>query len=176
MALLMTGSTRTSTLRILVTIPSRLPTMCTVHIVMYSSAKIWMSRVPSWSILVMGRGKFITGTSWWALWRPKSLASRLFAQPFVQVQIKKDTKAPRHWPLWGESTGDRWIPFTKGQWRRKCFHLMASSCGHRHCSLTGYLMVLLVSPRYWWLGARLWYCLHSRDTTPPYTEACISSS
>ena len=24
--------------------------------------------------------------------------------------------APRHWPLWWESSGDRWIPLTKGQW------------------------------------------------------------
>ena len=24
---------------------------------------------------------------------------------------------PRHWPLWGEFTGNRWIPRTKGQWR-----------------------------------------------------------
>ena len=23
-------------------------------------------------------------------------------------------KAPRHWPLWGESTGDRWFPSQKG--------------------------------------------------------------
>ena len=30
------------------------------------------------------------------------------------------------WPLWGESTGDRWIPLTKGQWRGKCFHPMTS--------------------------------------------------
>ena len=29
--------------------------------------------------------------------------------------------------LWGEFTGDRWIPRTKGQWRRKCFHWMTSS-------------------------------------------------
>ena len=28
---------------------------------------------------------------------------------------------------WGEFTGDRWIPHTKGQSRRKCFHLMMSS-------------------------------------------------
>ena len=26
-----------------------------------------------------------------------------------------------HWSLWGEFTGDQWIPRTKGQWRRKCF-------------------------------------------------------
>ena len=39
----------------------------------------------------------------------------------------KNIKAPRHWPLWGEFTGDRWIPLTKGQWRWKCFHLMTSS-------------------------------------------------
>ena len=41
---------------------------------------------------------------------------------------KKNIKAPRHWPLFGELTGDRWIPHTKGQWRGKCFHLMTSSC------------------------------------------------
>ena len=35
--------------------------------------------------------------------RLKSPASRLSAQPFVQVQIKEITKAPRHWPLWGNS-------------------------------------------------------------------------
>ena len=40
---------------------------------------------------------------------------RLFAQPFVQGQIKENIKAPRHWPLWGEFTGDWWIPLTKDQ-------------------------------------------------------------
>ena len=34
----------------------------------------------------------------------------------------------RHWPLWGESAGDRWIPLSKDQWRWKCFHLGTSSC------------------------------------------------
>ena len=28
---------------------------------------------------------------------------------------KKNIKAPRHWLLWGEFTGHRWIPRTKGQ-------------------------------------------------------------
>ena len=42
-------------------------------------------------------------------------ASRLFAQPFVQALIKENIKAPSHWPLQGESTGDRRIPLTKGQ-------------------------------------------------------------
>ena len=28
---------------------------------------------------------------------------------------QKNIKAPRHWPLWGEFTGDRWIPRTNGQ-------------------------------------------------------------
>ena len=60
-------------------------------------------------------------------WRLKSTASRLFTQPFIQTQIKENTKAPRHWPLCGEFTGDRWIPRTNGQWRGKCFHLMTSS-------------------------------------------------
>ena len=33
----------------------------------------------------------------------------------IEAQIKEDIKAPRHWPLWGEFTGDRWIPRIKGQ-------------------------------------------------------------
>ena len=56
----------------------------------------------------------IAMTSWWARWRLKSPASRVFVQPFVQTQIKENIIAPRHWPLWGEFTGDRWIPRTKG--------------------------------------------------------------
>ena len=35
--------------------------------------------------------------------------------------IKENIKVLRHWPLWGESTGDRWIPLTKGQWRGHIF-------------------------------------------------------
>ena len=65
---------------------------------------------------------------YWARCRLKSPASRLFTQPFIQTQIKENIKAPPHWPLCGEFTGDRWIPRTNGQWRGKCFHLMTSSC------------------------------------------------
>ena len=43
-------------------------------------------------------------------WRLKWPSSRLFTQPFVQAKIKENIKAPRHWPLCGEFTGDRWIP------------------------------------------------------------------
>ena len=57
----------------------------------------------------------ITVPSQWARWHLKSPASRLFAQPFVQVQIKENIKALRHWPLWRESTSVWWIPLTKGQ-------------------------------------------------------------
>ena len=45
-------------------------------------------------------------------WRLKSPASRLFTQPIIRVQIKVNIKAPRHWPLCGEFTEDRWIPHT----------------------------------------------------------------
>ena len=40
---------------------------------------------------------------------------RLSTQPFIQVQIKENMKALRHWPLWGEFTGGWWISRTKGQ-------------------------------------------------------------
>ena len=49
-------------------------------------------------------------TSQWLRWRLKSPASRLFTQSLIQAQIKKNIKAPRHWPFCGELTGDRWIP------------------------------------------------------------------
>ena len=48
--------------------------------------------------------------------------SRLFAQPFVQAHIKEKMQTSRHWPLWGESTGDRCIPLTKASVAEKCFH------------------------------------------------------
>ena len=48
---------------------------------------------------------------------------------------QRNIKAPRHWPLCGEFTGDRWIPRTNGQLRGKCLHLMTSSWGTigAHC-------------------------------------------
>ena len=63
-----------------------------------------------------GYRKCITMASQWARLRLKSPALRLFTQPFIQAQIKENIKAPCHWPLWWEFTGDRWIPRTDGQW------------------------------------------------------------
>ena len=34
----------------------------------------------------------------------------IVSQPITETQIKENFKAPRHWPLCGEFTGDRWIP------------------------------------------------------------------
>ena len=51
-------------------------------------------------------------TPQWLRWRLKSPAYQVFAQPFVQALLKENIKAPRHWPLWGEFTGDRSIPLT----------------------------------------------------------------
>ena len=70
----------------------------------------------------------ITMTSQWTRWRLKSPASPLFTQLFIRAQIKENIKAPGHWPLCVEFTGNRWIPRTNGQLRGKCFHLMMSSC------------------------------------------------
>ena len=57
----------------------------------------------------------ITVTAWWAQWRLKLPAFQLFTQSFFQAHIKEITKAPRHWPLWVEFTGD------KGPVTRKMF-------------------------------------------------------
>ena len=97
----------------------------------------------------------ITVTSEWAWWRLKSPASRVFTQPFIQVEIKESIKAPRHWSLWGEFTGDRWISRTKVQIRGKGFHMMTSSwnigiitadnfqLGHTCTSLTRNIQLIL---------------------------------
>ena len=47
----------------------------------------------------------------------------VYSAAFIQMQIKENIKAPRHWPL----CGNRWISRTNGQYRGKCFHLMTSS-------------------------------------------------
>ena len=61
------------------------------------------------------------------------ISLRLFIEPFIQAQIKENIKAPRHWPLCGKFTGDRWIPRTNGQYHGKWFHLMTSSCPPLSC-------------------------------------------
>ena len=70
----------------------------------------------------------ITVTAQWAWWRLKSPASRLFTQPFVQVQTKENIKVPCHWPLWGEFPGQRasntenvpiwWRPLSSSKYKR----------------------------------------------------------
>ena len=52
----------------------------------------------------------ITETSYWARWRLKSPASRLFTQPLILSQITENIKALRHWPLCWEFFGDRGLP------------------------------------------------------------------
>ena len=42
-----------------------------------------------------------------------AIASQTPAPRFIQAQIIENIKAPRHWPLWRDFTGDRWIPLTK---------------------------------------------------------------
>ena len=72
------------------------------------------------------------------------LLNRLF-----KAKIKENIKAPRHWPLWGEFTGNRWIPRTKGQYREKCFHLMTSSWSLYECHHDKQL----AGQQYWKQGA-----------------------
>ena len=79
---------------------------------------IHMKHTVLWHAHVVGFWKLylhITMTLKWARWRLKSPTSRLFTQPYVQANIKENIKAPRHWPLCREFTGDRWIPRTNDQ-------------------------------------------------------------
>ena len=39
----------------------------------------------------------------------------VYSTVYSRRRSKETSKASRHWSLWGEFTGDRWIPRTKGQ-------------------------------------------------------------
>ena len=77
-------------------------------------------------------------------------------QPFVQTQIKENIKSPRQWPLWGEFTGDRWIPLTKAsnaenvsvRWRHHAYA----------CTLTCEILINYVSVvvLYQWYLKQCW--------------------
>ena len=60
-------------------------------------------------------------------WRHNEYDGVSYLQPHDCLLNRLNINVPRHWPLRGKFTDDRWIPFTKGQQRRKCFHLMTSS-------------------------------------------------
>ena len=91
----------------------------------HSNCSYWYLRCQwndAWSVMSWNYNDAIMGAI-----ASQITASRLFTQSFIQTQIKENIKAPRHWPLCGEFTGDRWIPHTNDQLRGKCFHLMTSS-------------------------------------------------
>ena len=63
----------------------------------------------------------------WALWHLISPDTQELVQQIVQANIKETSKVCITGPLWRESTGDWWIPLTKGQQCRKHFHFRMSS-------------------------------------------------
>ena len=48
-------------------------------------------------------------------------------QQHVQASAKENIKWSHHWLFVRGTTGDRWIPLTKGRWCGKRFHVMTSS-------------------------------------------------
>ena len=76
------------------------------YIILTFTAQVITYAILCWDITVTSQGE---------RWRLISPASRLFTEPFIRGQIKVNIKAPRHWSLCGELTGDRWILRTNGQ-------------------------------------------------------------
>ena len=58
------------------------------------------------------------------IWDPITMTSREHTSKKPSKHLITDPMAP----LWGELTGGRWIPLTKGQSWRKQFHVMTSAC------------------------------------------------
>ena len=79
----------------------------------------------------LSAGQNITVTSQWAQYRLKSPAPPLFTQPFSQTQFKENIKAPRHWPLCGNSPWTGEFPAQMASnaenvsiwWRHHDFHV-----------------------------------------------------
>ena len=72
------------------------------HVNIMNHVNIWDKILIHFSDVIMGAmASRITGVS--------------IVLSTVQVQIKENIKALRHWLLWGEFTGDRRILLTKGQ-------------------------------------------------------------
>ena len=93
---------------------------------------------------------------------------------------QRNTKAPRHWPLWGEFTGDLWIAVTKGQLREKCFLFMTSSwtCTLIFCQpisvyiMWGFFQIAAALSMARWVT---WRRLVSPDLTRPMLTAYTTS-
>ena len=68
-----------------------------------------------------------------------TVASEITSLTVVYSTVYSDADQRKHHSsaslafMWGIHR-DRWISHTKGQLRRKCFHLMTSSCNHFTCS------------------------------------------
>ena len=72
---------------------------------------------------------------WICTWTSYSLkwpAIRLFVLTVYPDPHQRNIKLRSTGPVWGEFTGDRWIPRTKGQWRGKSFHFMTPSWYFTH--------------------------------------------
>ena len=91
---------------------------------------------------------------WWHLTSP---ASRLLAQPFVQVQIKENIKAPRHWPLWVEFTGD--FPAQRASNAQQMFSFDDVIMGKNEAGIQWDLLpicLVLAELLSFWRGLRSW--------------------
>ena len=65
----------------------------------YRKQRMWLFIHVLMSIIFVDEKGPLSGNVVALLWRLKSPASRLFAQSFIQTQIKEYIKSPRHWPL-----------------------------------------------------------------------------
>ena len=117
-------------------------------------------------------GCVITVASQWVRWHLKSPASGLFAKPFVQARITENIKAPRHWPLWGESPVTGGFPLqracnaesvSKSRSHHGKQHVLQQrasttenvSIWWRHCviplgSFLPYMTIFRDNDRFWW--------------------------
>ena len=73
-------------------------------------------------------------------------------------------KAQLHWPLWGESTGDWWIPLTKGQQRGKWRHHGCRSSWHSSgYSCPPFPNIVLNKFKRYWIQLKINFLWHDKE-------------
>ena len=113
-------------------------TVCSAPNPNQQERNIWMAPQISFAVSYFRRWKLHTSLQWRHNERGGVSNHPLIAQLLVHAKVKENIKAPRHWPLCGEFTGDRWIPRTKSSNAEN-----ASIWWRHHAQLAKYLFYKL---------------------------------
>ena len=95
---------------------------------------------------------------------------KCLAQPFIQAQIKENIKAPRHWPLCGEFTGEFHAQMASNAiwWRHHVFTTISRGQGSHNWHIS--IIIILISKTAFWQPLHRKYFTLSRKSRWPLKD------